>query len=171
MAEFKNKKGASLRLAVFHILLYHSLAGWETTGAQLAPVLNKIGNGDGISGAQVTEKMLAQVFGSANNILCLKYSELGIEEGGGKSVTIEKNRGGIIFKVITNTSISPSKPPGDHPFEARTCSWFSGIVVPKEVIGKLKLYLKDRLRGQLKGQKQKVKSKGGGKKRNVGAEK
>ena len=101
MAEFKNKKGASLRLAVFHVLLYDSLAGWETTGAQLAPVLNKIGNGDGTSGAQVTEKMLAQVFGSANNILCLKYSELGIEEGGGKSVTIEKNRGGIIFKEST----------------------------------------------------------------------
>ena len=138
MAEFSNRKGAPLRLAVFHILLLDSLAGWETTGVQLAPVLSKIGDGDGTTGAQVTEQMIRQVFASANDIICLRYSELGIDEGDQKMITIEKPRkGGITFKVITNTSTSPARTPllCDHPFEARTRSWFSGIVVPEEVIG------------------------------------
>ena len=134
----------------------------------MAPVLSKIGDGDGASGAQVTEQMIKQVFASANDIICLRYSELGIDEGGQKMITIEKPRkGGITFKVITNTSTSPARTPllCDHPFEARTRSWFSGIVVPEEVIGQLKLYLKDRLRDQLRGQSRRGKGKGGSKKK------
>ena len=72
MAEFTNHKGAPLRSAVFHILLHDSLLGLETTGRQLAPVLNMIGGGDGTSGAQVTEEMISQVFSSANDFICLE---------------------------------------------------------------------------------------------------
>ena len=103
MAEFTNLKAVPLRSAVFHILLHTSLEGWETTGAQLAPLLNMIGDG-GTSGALVTEDMIKRVFACANDVICLPYSQLGIDEGGKKSVTIEKSRSGIMFKVITNTS-------------------------------------------------------------------
>ena len=63
-------------------------------------------------------------------------------------ITIEKPRkGGITFKVITNTSTSPARTPllCDHPFEKLTRSSCSGIAMPEEVIERLKLYLKDRL--------------------------
>merc|ERR1712032_1122781 len=141
MAEFTNIKGAPLRSAVFHILLHESLVGLETTGEQLAPVSNMIVDG-GTSVAQVEEKMITEVFASANDFICLPYSQLGIVEGGEKSVTIEKTRckerkiRGIMFKVITNTSISPAKspPPRDHPFKALTRAVRSGINVPGEVV-------------------------------------
>ena len=69
-------------------MLHDSLLGLETTGQQLVPVLNMIVNG-GTSVAQVTEEMISQVFSSANDFLCLKYSKLGIDEGGEKLITIE----------------------------------------------------------------------------------
>ena len=78
----------------------------------MLPVLSKIGDRDGASGAQVTEQMIRQVFASANDIICLRYSKLGIDEGDQKMITIEKPRkGGITFKVITNTSTSPARTP------------------------------------------------------------
>ena len=57
MAEFTNIKAAPLRSAVFHILLHEGLEGLETTGEQLAPVLNMIVD-SGTSVALVTEEMI-----------------------------------------------------------------------------------------------------------------
>ena len=162
MAEYTNRAAACVRMASFHVLMDPALLGWETTAAQLARILNLIGEGDGKRGAPVTEQMLGQVFASPNNYLYHKCSDLGIVGGDDKSIAIRKEKKQpIIFQVITKTSVSPITLTSKHPLDALTRSLSSGCEVPDNVAEQLRHYLRERLKSQgSSGSRRKRDSKG-----------
>ena len=123
--------------------------GWETTPAQLFPLLNHVGGCDGVNGALVTEDMIVQAFKSSNDYMCHTYRELGMNGCDyGKLITIpEPKNQPIVFRVIMNSSVSPNKPPSNHPLQKLTRSTFSEYEVPEEVVEKLKEFLRvDKLK-------------------------
>ena len=75
-------------MAVFHVLMDPALLGHDTSSAQLVLILNRIGEGDSVKGASVTEKMFGQVFASSNNYMCHKCSKLGIEGADDKLIIV-----------------------------------------------------------------------------------
>ena len=147
MADYTSSTAACVRKVVFYVLSYPSLLGWETTPAQLLPLLNHIGGGDGVNGALVTEDMIGQAFKSSNDYMYHTYRELGMNDCGyGKLITVEKPRNQpIVFKVIMNSSVSPNNLPSNHPLQKLTRSTYSEYVVPEEVVEKLKEFLRVRL--------------------------
>ena len=73
MVEYTSIMATCVCRLVFYVLLDPALGRWETTTLQLAPLVNHIGDGDGVSGAIVTEDMLDHVFKSQNNYIYHTY--------------------------------------------------------------------------------------------------